>query len=425
LSDAADNECTEDLELKVIGPVANEAASGDADVVGEAIGREAMVMIKGIVVPQDGKLTESDKGRIRQLVTSHRENFGISLKDIALQLNIGPSTLGEVLRGVYCRAPDTPLLLRLNSWLETDARRKLVARPNGFYSTAIFKAIQGLATFVKSKARTGDSETSESLVRESARIAIGWGPAGCGKSTGAAALHHADETSILARIGQKQGTDTALARLIIAAGGWRRASQSTRLIDFVIERLTNTGRLLIVDEGHRLRFSGCELLRDLADECGIPILILATSEFYERATSVRTKSGSLTYDQFSRRVGMAGDLIRGLDGKGGTSRPIFSAEEIAAIFKTPSIRISPDGNEYLQAVACTIGIGMLGEAVNIFELAVRTHAKVIDERILRQATKKVLVPAGSADFGVLTQVELTMKSNRALPATQPKVAAYA
>jgi hypothetical protein len=68
---------------------------------------------------------------------------------------------------------------------------------------------------------------------------------------------------------------------------------------------------------------------------------------------------------------------------------------------------------------------MLGEAVNIFELAVRTHAKVIDERILRQATKKVLVPAGSADFGVLTQVELTMKSNRALPATQPKVAAYA
>lgn len=249
---------------------------------------------------------------------------------------------------------------------------------------------------------------------------MGWGPAGCGKSIGARALHTEETASILVRVQQRQGTDIGLANLICESGGWRGTPTGRNLIRFITAKLKDTARLLIVDEGHRLRPSGCELLRDLADVAGIPILILATEEFYERVTKVRTGSGNMYFDQFTSRVCLWRDLLRGVDGKGGVTRPIFSIEEVKAIFQDAKVRITTDGMDFLQAVARLVGLGMMRLASNIFDIALRSALrgnKIMDVSNLRRSAKGVLIPVGILDHGILAQIDMTLKHNREI---QPK-----
>lgn len=399
--------------LKLTGPVTDEPAS-EINPIDDAIGKEARVVLKSVKVPDDNQLDDRLKKAIRETVKDHLKEYGVTFKDLARQVDYSESVISEVLRGIYNRADDTPILLKLNLWIDDDERRRRRDRPLGFYPTSVFKSIHGLSVFVKGNARMAGSRKRAAVESESARIAIGWGPGGCGKSLGAQALAAEDALSILIRLQTGSFNAAGVARLINDAAGWRGGSGGVSQVRFVIDKLRDSGRLLIVDEGHRLQFSGCEYLRDLADVCGIPILILATREFFDKVTRVRTASGSFNYAQFTRRVGFVCDLVKGLDGDGGSKRPIYSIDEIREIFRSDTVRITSDGCDYLQAIACTMTIGMLSEAHNIFDLAMRSAvrgSKVIDAAVLRKAAKRVLVPAGERDETILTQIEATLQAN--------------
>lgn len=385
------------------------------------LGTEARVMIKSIRVPDSGTLPDELKQQIRQTVQAHVAKNKIVLRDVALAVGVGESTVSEVIRGKYVRADDSDMLRKLNVWIDDDERRRRRVQPIGFYETGPFLAIRALAQFAKTNARTPASHARHGGVNsDPARIVIGWGPAGCGKSLGAAALAAEDATSLLVRVEQRRGTDIGLAQLIIEYAGWRGLKRDRRnAVSIVLDRLKDSGRLLIIDEAHRLKPSGCELLRDLADVCGIPILLLATQEFYERLTAVRTRAGSLFYDQFSRRVGYVCNLIRGVDGQGGSKRPIFSIDEVRAIFHADGIRVTDDGLEYLQAVSCTPGLGMLGLAAGLWEKALRValrKGRVIDAALLRRAAERSLIPAGELDTEIMAVIDRTLETNATMHA---------
>jgi DNA transposition AAA+ family ATPase len=387
----------------------------------ETLGTEARIMLKSIRVPESGPLADDLKRQIRETVQAHVAKHKMVLREVGLAVGVGEGTVSEVIRGKYTRADDTDILRKLNLWLDDDERRRRRVQPVGFYETGPFLAIRALAQFAKTNARVPGSRNQHGgVTADPQRIVIGWGPAGCGKSLGAAALAAEDSTSILVRVEQRRGTDIGLAQLIIESAGWRGIKRDRRnAVTIVLERLADTGRLLIVDEAHRLKPSGCELIRDLADVCGIPILLLATQEFYERLTAVRTRAGSVFYDQFSRRVGYVCNLIRGVDGKGGSKRPIFSVDEVRAIFQADGVRVTDDAIDYLQAVSCTPGLGMLGLAAGLWEKAVRSalrKLRVIDARLLRQAAERSLIPAGELDTEVLIQIDKTLEVNATMKA---------
>ena len=339
------------------------------------------------------------------------------------QIGIGESTVSEVLNGKYNRVDDSDILRKLNIWIDDDERRRRRVQPIGFYPTATFETIKGLAQYAKSNARIpGWHNQHGGVTQDPPRIAIGWGPAGCGKSLGADALHAEDTLSILVRIEQRRGTDSGLAQLIIESAGWRGTRALGRpAVTLCLEKLRDSGRLLIIDEAHRLKPSGCEFIRDLVDVAGIPVLLLATQEFYDRLTIVRTRTGNKYYDQFSRRVGCVKNLVRGFDGHGGSKRPIYSIEEIREIFHAADIRVTSDGVEYLQAASCTIGLGMLGLAASMFEKAIRSalrRNRLIDADLLRKCASYVLIPSGEVESAILNQIEQTLKQNRAMTVKQ-------
>jgi len=384
----------------------------------QTLGMEARVMLKSVRVPESGPISDELKQEIRDTVRAHVAQHKLTLREIAVQVGVGESTVSEVMRGVYSRADDTDILRKLNVWIDDEERRRQRAKPIGFYATSVFEAIRALAQYAKTNARIPGSRNQHGgITQDPPRIVIGWGPAGCGKSLGASALHAEDPLSILVRIEARRGTDIGLAQLVMEAAGWRTKRRDRNAVTFVMEKLRDSGRLLILDEAHRLKTSGCELLRDLADVCGIPILLLATEEFYRRLTNVRTRSGDLFYDQFSRRVGYVCNLVRGLDGKGGKSRPLFSVDEVRAIFRADGVRLTTEALDYLCAVACTPGLGMLGLAASIFEKALRSALRknrVIDAALLRRSAERVLIPAGEEEAEILLQIESSMETVREL-----------
>lgn len=384
-------------ELNVVG--AEDAARSNADdtnPIDQAVSMEARIMLKSIKLPSDGPLPENLRAEVRRVVKKHVKKYRLTHAQIGAQISASPSTLSEVLSGKYKGVPDS-VLRKLNAWIDDDERRRSQSRPLGFYETCIFKSIRDLAKIAKRNAIT---ERRRIVGSDKPRIVMGFGPPGCGKSLGAEALCAEDPNAICIRIRTGGGTGNGIARAVLDGAGFRGRPTNISNIDFMIEKLRYSGRLLIVDEAHKLRESGFEVLRDLADDAGIPIMLLGTDRTRRKVDRARRGMDDYMDDQFSRRVGLVVDLLRGSDGEGGNKRPFFSLDEVRAIFRDDIVKLSDDGLELLCAIANTMGLGMLGMAANIYEKAQyaarRRPDNVINADLLWKATERVVLPAGVA-----------------------------
>ena len=379
----------------------------------DPLGMEAREIMKAIKLPTDGALSGAQRDKVIEAVQAHFKEHGITKAEAAVACDYAANTVGEVLNKNYKGDIDA-VLRALNKFMEDDARRRAAKTPIGFFKTCVFQAMIFLVKFAKSNARTGKTAAG---AEDSQSIVLGVGPAGCGKSAGAVALAADDPQSVFIRVREGGGAARPISHLIAAELGEEPAWQTFENTRVIERRLTGSGRLLIVDEAHRLGFSGCEVIRDIADICGIPILLLGTEQASAKINSVRLGAGNMLYDQFSSRVGMWLPLIEGIDGKGGSKRPIFSIEEIRAIFHSDEVRLSRDGEEFLQACACTVGgLGMLRFAKGAWQKAVRAARKrgvrMIDAALLRDAARLQPTDVSLSQTEILRRIESTMDQHR-------------
>jgi len=346
-----------------------------------------------IPIKKTGALSAIERGHVRDAVRAHLKQHSISYAALARQIGVGSSTVSEVLNDKY-KGDGDPVLRKLNAWLDDDVGQRNNHQPLGYYPTNVFKAIRDAAKVAKRRAIKGDMKTPKA---EQSRIVMAYGPSGCGKTLGARALCAEDPTAIYIRIHTGRGSMHGILNLIIESCQWRGRPHHQKKLEFVFERLRGSGRLLVIDEAHKVAESGYEILRDLTDECGIPILLLGTSEIQNRVHRLRSGIGKGRDDQFCRRVGYTVDLLRGNDGKGGDKRPFFTLDEIRAIFRDDVVRLTDDGAEFLCVLANTVGIGSLGMASNIYQNALvsaRQRGKKIDRQLLWRAAESVLMPQG-------------------------------
>lgn len=415
MSDAPDNNMTP--QLTAVGQDVSPAITTEKNPVEAAIGMEARQMLKGVDgVPATGPIPERLHDQIVQTVAAHLQHYRIKYQFVGTAINASASVVSEVLNRKYKGDTET-ILRKLNSWIEDDERRRKREAPIGLYETSVFLGIRDAAVIAKQNARTS---VSTAVNAERARIVLCSGPSGIGKSVGAQALYASDPNAILIRLCQRGGTDTGIISAIVEAAGWRGRPARTKMIDFVFGKLRHSGRLLIVDQAHRLAGSGYEILIDLADVCGIPILVIGTDLIRERVTRIRMGAGDIMNDQFARRVGYCMDLLRGSDGQGGATRPFFSIEEIVSIFSSDKVKLTVEAAECLQAIACMIGMGMLGQAANIAEkaryAATRRPDKTIDLRLVWAASETLIMTPGASEGWdqIKRQIERVMAANREL-----------
>ena len=156
---------------------------------------------------------------------------------------------------------------------------------------------------------------------------------------------------------------------VVATGSLRDHHHHT-LLERVMDRLHESGRLVILDEAHKLNDAAIELARDLHDVTGVPILLVATKDLHDRILRTIGPDHGQTYS----RIDIVHHLTQGHDIHAG-GRSLFTLEEIRKLYQEPPIRLSPDATRYLQGVANQLGYGSLRRCKILLKNAVRRARK--------------------------------------------------
>ena len=302
------------------------------------------ILMAAWTLPNEGPLTDAQRHQAMDNFRQYTLLRGIKLTQFGQQLGSPKATtIGELLKGVYRENADTHIRT-LNMWVEQHARQQVAALKGKFVDTRVAKDIVNVAR----------------LVRENQTMGLVVGPTGIGKTRCAQAL---DETivgsiyiTVIFGAYHPKGLTTALAEKLGVRTA--RASQSElkhlSQLERVRARLTGSSRLLIIDEAHKLWDTSLELLREIHDLTGIPILLLAVNELRERIEAESDPDRGQIYSRFE----ITRWLTEGRDLHAG-GKPLYTIEDIKQLFQQVPIRLSKDAGRYLQDVANELGRGPL------------------------------------------------------------------
>ena len=188
-----------------------------------------------------------------------------------------------------------------------------------------------------------------------------------------------------------------------------------RLFAAIEAVLRDTGRLLIVDEIHKLEGrrhdEALHCLRDLHDATGIPMLWLGMTNIAHYIQAGHAK-GYEPLDQIYSRITLWLDLTevaQGTDGGPG----LASVEDIRRFLAARQLRITPDGEAYLQALANEFGGGAYRALDKLLQLAAKfAKGAVIDAAMLRAIQARRLGVSASA----VLETRMAVRAERAVSA---------
>ena len=141
---------------------------------------------------------------------------------------------------------------------------------------------------------------------------------------------------------------TTLLRAIGKAVNLRHESTHGRF-EALVDRLADTGRLLIIDQAHDLRDSALKLVMDLHDAAELPVLLVGTVDIHKRLVADEDPQ----YGQLSSRVGLRCDLLPEVlePLRGGRLREWVSIDQLAAMFNAGKLKLHREGLEMLWHMA--------------------------------------------------------------------------
>ena len=329
------------------------------------------------MLPNEGPLTATQQEDVRKALVAYIKKHDISQAEVARQISgMGKQALSPILNGKYGHGPLDDHLRELNNWMEVDARRRRTKPDDRFIETRVAKMLIGAA-----------SKASQMRC-----MAIAHGATGIGKTMVAHAIVKKFSGAIYLRISAGNATYMQIRRMLatrLRLYGTKRKKADNATLTFdekIFDKLHGSHRMIIVDEAHRIADSGLEFLRDVHDECGVPILFLCTKDLVDRIRRDNDEDHGQMYSRFAYVC----DLTRGRDKTGTGKKPLFTVAEIRALFETDKVKLHPGAQAYLMDVANTLGYGSLRRCRSIMEwaIAIERYAKRLgpNDRVTITAT---------------------------------------
>ncbi len=301
------------------------------------------------MITADEKLTDGRKCDIAERVRSYADKHGITLAQIARQLDTSASTVSEVLLRKYAGRADKHLRA-LNNWMELDARRRNIVLDRQFAEHSVAR----------------DIITVAEIVSETCKIGVVFGPAQIGKSFTLAALEGSDRLGqpVLIRMGESAQRPKAVCRMVCAAFGLKTEGTFDALMRRLVKRLQGTRRPIFVDEADDCSYRVLEFLRELHDRTGCGPLLCGKPAIYQKLGFRDVGDFREVTDQLSARVVIRRDLTERTR-RTEHPTPLFTKDDIRALITTASLelKVAPSAIDWLQARACVIGMGGFGMAV--------------------------------------------------------------
>lgn len=332
------------------------------------------------MLPTDRPLTPADLKQVARDVKEWMDENGIKLSTIEHALGDGFSktTVSAFLKGTY--TGDREKVARgLNAWMEQQVQRAEIAVPHGFIPFNVAKRMLGVAKHACDRCKIG----------------LVVGPSGCGKSMCAEAMNRMRPGSLLYPVVDQERSPNGFIKELATMLGVPTHRSTPQVFRAVIAKLKGSGRLLIIDEAHRLNARSMQVVRDLHDNAKIPIVLFATDEILELIDDTTTNLGQMS-SRVSIRYNVVEDMQGGaMPGPGGQRRREFcwSAREIEQRFANEQVRLTGDAIDFLFLVANALGYGCLRLAGNLVEKAVDyallKSLKEIDRALLLECLRQL------------------------------------
>ena len=295
-------------------------------------------------------VTETRKRLTDYISTTKRSQAAISK-----ELGISAATLSQFLNGNYIGSNED-VAYKVEQFLELERQRQHQTPPPSFTS----------------KLRNTQLVYADlNYLRVTNRISLIIGAAGSGKTT--ALKHYAKENNgvIYVQADVTKGSPRAALNLIVKAMGMKVRGTSSEILDNLIDELTDTNRLIIIDEAQHLTERSFDTLRALNDRAGVGLVYAGTPDILNRMYGKHEAD----FDQVHSQIG----YICKLNNR-------YTLEDIENIFSDFKL----NKNIIKQLYNVSSRKGGLRIAINLFRLAndmAVTSGETLDIKQLEYAAK--------------------------------------
>ncbi len=311
--------------------------------------------------------------RTRELLIQRMDETGIKRHAIAKGTGLSEAVISQFLNDKYT-GNNVSVAKNIQDWLERQSTQDSGPGKAQYVETAVSKQIKiGLNAAIA--ASPGDG-----------RIALIYGPAGIGKTFTLQACREMYPTSIYIRIRTGSTSQMGFLKLFASSLGYPGSNCASRHFEEVVHVLKNSGRLIMIDEAHKLADSALEAVRDIHDETYCPIALIGTDEINRRMHEGLRVERRQFADQLNSRICIRRDLTRVMNSRGHGGRRLFTTEEIREMFAREQIRLAPESTRYLADLASTSGYGGLRAVRSILSmLKGKYESELVDIAIIKQA----------------------------------------
>ncbi|WP_257163446.1 AAA family ATPase [Cetobacterium somerae] len=204
----------------------------------------------------------------------------MSYGKIAKAMGIGQSTLSEVRNGTYKGDPSA-VMEKIKDFLER--HKEKMRRINFSCDTDVRKRVFYAIDLVKKYVA---SNVSEQII-ESAKIAYIVGRAGIGKTHALREYARTYKAKCIFITAENNITDTVLVRKVAKELGIATNGRTEEIKDNIKAAVKFTETLVIIDEGEHLKPKVIDVMRSIADQTGIGLVIAGTEKLKHQLLSQR------------------------------------------------------------------------------------------------------------------------------------------
>lgn len=293
--------------------------------------------------------------KARNLLIDYINKTGQSQAAIAKKIGISAATVSQFLNESYI-GDNTEIAFKIDSFIYLqEMREKYIKAPKFTDKLRNTCKITAALDYVYANRCTG----------------VVSGVSGCGKTTALKNYQKIANGVVYIQADATKWSPCSVLKLISKALGEPCKGSSSDTLDKLIDKLSGTDKLIIIDEAQHLTARAFDTLRVLNDRAEIGVIYAGTPDIIKRMTVGRSTE---EFDQVYSRIGYTCNLEN-----------YFTIEEISNLFS--EFNLDKTVIEYLFQAASKKG--GLRYAVNLFKLASAKASGNIQVHHLQDAVQRV------------------------------------
>lgn len=322
-------------------------------------GRAMDRMVRNEILNQEarmlptGTLSGHQINQVRRDLRDYLDDHEITIEAARREIGYGASVLSQWLAGKY-KGSDEKVARAVDHWLERRRRRDASRCPNEYVETWVAEQMRAAV------------HLADRRVKMAAIVA----PSGSGKDMVISVL--AEQMQGVVVYADPEMTPKKLLEAIARQINVAPRSRNTNVLNRVVEKLTNSNRVVFINEAQQLRQACAATLRAVHDQARVPVCLFGSAQIFRFIDDRDLSSGGGQFWRRCIKIDIANRLgkVQDPDNPGRMRERLFTAEEVRRFLAMKKLRLAREVVDVLAAIACLQNHGTLGLVGEIVETCV-------------------------------------------------------